>query len=162
MTVDGAWCAFGLGSNLGEREKLVGEAIEALRSLPGLDFLGHASFYETEPLDCPPGSPSFLNTAAHGHYTGDVFDLLHETQRIETQLGRRRTGLRNEARCIDIDLLVIDDVVMQSDALTLPHPRLSERLFVLEPLHELRPEFILPDGQPISDAIRELKESTTR
>lgn len=155
MKVAGAWCAFGLGSNLGDRFQLLQAAFDALTQVPGLKLLGCAPLYITEPLDCPEGSPAFLNTTAHGRYTGDVFALLDHTREIENQLGRRRTGKPNEARLIDIDLLMIEDVTLSTDRLTLPHPRLRDRLFVLRPLADLCPDLVLK-GKHIDQIIGKL------
>ena len=157
MHVNNSWCALALGSNLGDRHALVESAIQALGNLEGLTNLESAPLYETEPVDCPKDSPNFLNTVVQARYTGDVFDLLDQTQAIERQLGRQRTGTRNEARLIDIDLLLIDGVSLTTDRLTLPHPRIHERLFVLEPLAYLRPDFLLPNSTPIIKAIEHLR-----
>ncbi len=162
MKVTGAWLALGLGSNLGQRLENLRSAVRALQALPGLDLEGIAPVYETEPVDCPPGSPMFLNTAVEGHYAGDVFQLLRSTQGIEDQLGRtRHTRARNEARPVDIDLLIIEGVTLDSTALTLPHPRMEERLFVLQPLADLRPDLILSDNRPITQLIQRLSSAST-
>lgn len=158
MKVDDCWCAFGLGSNLGDRHALVKSAIAALAEIAGLTNLECAPLYETEPLDCPEGSPTFLNTVVQARFTGDPLQLLDHTQAIESQLGRQRSGQRNEARVIDIDLLLIDNIAIETDRLTLPHPRLHERLFVLQPLADLQPELILPNGMPIIEAIEHLRK----
>lgn len=101
---------------------------------------------ETEPLDCPPGSPLFANAVA-------VFDpgahqspeqLLARLQAIENKLGRVRSGLRNEARVLDLDLIAFGDICQNTPFLTLPHPRASQRLFVLEPLARIWPQYRIP------------------
>jgi 2-amino-4-hydroxy-6-hydroxymethyldihydropteridine diphosphokinase len=160
MHVNDTWCAIALGSNLGDRQALVENAIHALKELDGLTNLESAPFYETEPVGCPEGAPNFLNTVVEAHYTGDIFDLLDQTQAIERQLGRKRTGVRNEARVIDIDLLLIDGVSVATERLVLPHPRLHERLFVLHPLANLQTELVLPSGDSIADAIKALEQET--
>ena len=160
MHVNDSWCALAFGSNLGDRHTLVESAIKALAEINGLTNLESAPLYETEPLDCPEGSPTFLNTVVQTRYSGDVFALLDQTQAIEIQLGRQRTGTRNEARVIDIDLLLIDSVSVETERLTLPHPRMQERLFVLQPLADLQPELILPSGKPICEVIQELELNT--
>ena len=157
MHVDDTWCALALGSNLGDRNTLVESAIKALTKIDGLTNLKSAPFYETEPVDCPEGSPTFLNTVVQARYSGDVFALLDQAQGIERQLGRQRTGIRNEARVIDIDLLLIEGVALETDRLTLPHPRMHERLFVLQPLADLQPDLVLPCGDPIGKVIKALE-----
>ena len=154
MNVLGAWSAIGLGSNLGDRAALIQAAVELLAQVPGLVGLERAPLYETTPVDCSHGSPPFLNTVVQAHYTGDLFVLLEHCQRIEHQLGRVRTGARNESRPIDMDLLMVEGVVLETDQLILPHPRLHRRLFVLLPLADLRPDLTMPNGQTIHQAAR--------
>ncbi|MFT4638821.1 MAG: 2-amino-4-hydroxy-6-hydroxymethyldihydropteridine diphosphokinase [Verrucomicrobiales bacterium] len=157
MKATNTWCALGLGSNLGIRAAYLQAAINALSQVPGLANLEQAPTYETAPLDCPDGAPPFLNTVVQARYTGDVFDLLTHTQAIEDQLGRERSGTRNEARVVDIDLLIVEGISLNSSPLTLPHPRMEERLFVLQPLADLRPELILPSGISIQERLEQLR-----
>lgn len=134
-----------LGSNLGERMDNLRAALEALQeiSTPGEPVLA-APVYQTEPRFCPPGSPDFLNTVVEIGFDGGPPDLLAQTRAIEERLGRTRDGERNAPRMIDIDLLYLGDDIFQSAALTLPHPRIAERRFVLQPLADIRPELVLP------------------
>lgn len=145
-----------LGSNLGDRAAHLEAAIAALRkiSTPGEPVL-LAPFYETEPCFCPPGSPPFLNTVIEIAHHGAAIEFLKTMLSIETSLGRVRGDTRNAPRVIDLDLLYMGDEILTSDELTLPHPRIAERLFVLQPLADIRPDLILP-GQ--SQTIRELRE----
>jgi 2-amino-4-hydroxy-6-hydroxymethyldihydropteridine diphosphokinase len=92
-------------------------------------------FYQSDPKDCPAGSPVYINAVARlmplpGE---DPFSLLHKLQNIETQFGRTRSGMRNEARTLDLDLLSFGEARIATAALVLPHPRAHERRFVLEP-----------------------------
>lgn len=135
--------AIALGSNLGDRHANIAAATEALRGLatPGEPFLT-ASLHDTAPQDCPPGSPRFLNTAIELHYAGDdPVELLGKTQALEMALGRARNPVRNAPRVIDIDILLFGEMSLHDPRLTLPHPRISERPFVLLPLREIRPDF---------------------
>ncbi len=143
-----------LGSNLGNRQANVQAARDRLREIavPGEPFLT-ASNYETEPLNCPPGSPQFCNSVLEMSFDGRPFELLELTQAIEKQLGRITAPERNTPRVIDIDLLYFGDEMIDTEDLVLPHPRIGERIFVLEPLAEIRPDLILP-GHPLS--IREM------
>lgn len=137
--------AIALGSNLGNRAANLAAASAALRALatPGEPFLT-ASLHDTDPQDCPPGSPRFLNTVIDLHYPGtDPLSLLAETQAIERALGREPNPVRNAPRVIDIDILLFGDVSMKHPALELPHPRIVGRPFVLLPLREIR-EYPLP------------------
>ena len=142
-----------LGSNLGDRAAYLEAARVRLReiSIPGEPFL-QAPDYQTEPLDCPPGSPVFCNSVVEISWDGEPSALLEITQTIERNLGRSRAPERNAPRVIDVDLLYFGDQTVATENLELPHPRLTERRFVLEPLAEIRPELVLP-GQSLSIAV---------
>lgn len=132
--------AIALGSNLGNREKHIAAAIDELRkiAIPTEPFLT-ASLYDTEPQNCPPDSPRFLNTAVDFDYPGiDPLNLLRQTQAIEKILGREHHPIRNAPRMIDIDILLFGDLTLDHPELQLPHPRIHERPFVLNPLREIR------------------------
>lgn len=133
-----------LGSNLGDRLAHLQTARACLReiSTPGEPFL-QASTYQTEPLLCPPGSPLFYNSVVEIDFQGTPFDLLDLTQTIEKKLGRTGGHERNAPRIIDVDLLYFGDEIIDTEALELPHPRISERRFVLQPLAEIRPQLVL-------------------
>lgn len=134
-----------LGSNLGDRSANLHAAREALREIatPGEPFL-QAAIYRTEPLWCPPGSPFFHNTVVEIAFEGDPFELLEITQAIERKLGRTGTPERNAPRIIDVDLLYFGDRILDTENLVLPHPRIGERRFVLQPLAGIRPDLVLP------------------
>jgi 2-amino-4-hydroxy-6-hydroxymethyldihydropteridine diphosphokinase len=134
--------AIALGSNLGDRESNIATAISKLRKLasPGAPFLT-ASTYDTEPKDCPPDSPRFLNTAVAFDYPGsDPLELLRHTQAIESDLGRETKPIRNAPRLIDIDILIFGETQLDHPLLQLPHPRINERPFVYLPLREILPD----------------------
>ncbi len=143
-----------LGSNLGDRLANLQAACDCLREIatPGAPFL-QASIYQTKPLFCPPGSPDFHNSVVEIDYDGDPFELLELTQSIEKKLGRTGNPERNAPRIIDVDLLYFGDRIIDTEILVLPHPRIGERRFVLEPLAEIRPDLVLP-GQTHSIAER--------
>lgn len=143
-----------LGSNLGDRAAHLDAAIEALRSIstPG-EPVWVAPVYETEPCCCPPGSPPFLNTVVEIEHTGDASDFLDTLLAIESSLGRVRGALRNAPRVIDMDMLYMGGEILTTDKLTLPHPGIAGRLFVLQPLADIRPDLVLP-GQTLT--VREL------
>lgn len=134
-----------LGSNLGDRLANLQAARDRLREIatPGEPFL-LAPVYQTEPLLCPPGSPYFHNSVVELAFAGDAFELLELTQAIEKMLGRAASPERNAPRIIDVDLLYFGDHIIDTEALVLPHPRLRERRFVLQPLAEIRPGLVLP------------------
>ncbi|MES2440360.1 MAG: 2-amino-4-hydroxy-6-hydroxymethyldihydropteridine diphosphokinase [Verrucomicrobiota bacterium] len=134
-----------LGSNLGDRLANLQAARDSLREIatPGSVFLS-ASTYQTEPLLCPPGSPFFYNSVVEITFDGDAFELLDLTQSLEKRLGRTLKPERNTPRIIDVDLLYFGDRIIDTEALVLPHPRIGERRFVLQPLAEIRPDLVLP------------------
>ena len=135
-----------LGSNEGDRLAYLRAALEALASEPGvsLDPAGDvASLYETRPVGGPAGQGDYLNTCVRVHTRLAPHVLLGVTQRIETALGRLRRK-RWGPRTIDLDLLLFGDVVLHDAQLTLPHPRIAERRFVLEPLAELAADLVHP------------------
>jgi 2-amino-4-hydroxy-6-hydroxymethyldihydropteridine diphosphokinase len=139
-----------LGSNLGDRLANLMAAAELLReiAIPGAVFL-QAPIYQTEPLACPLGSPLFYNSVVEMEFEGSPLDLLAFTQTIEKKLGRAASNERNAPRIIDVDLLYFGDLTVNSDALNIPHPRIDDRRFVLQPLADIRPDLVLP-GKPQS------------
>ena len=150
-----------LGSNLGDRLANLQQAREHLASL-ALGDIQSAPLYESDPLDCPPDSPPFLNSVVAFESDLTPEELLAKTQAIETQLGREAKEIRatNAPRPVDIDLLLYEGEVRQTPDLTLPHPRFHERLFVLYPLRDLAPSLTPPThANPISILV-ELCEST--
>jgi 2-amino-4-hydroxy-6-hydroxymethyldihydropteridine diphosphokinase len=135
----------GLGSNMGDRAAHLGAARCALAGSEGIDITGASSIYETEPVGYTEQG-WFLNQVV-GIATGlDPFDLLRVLLEIEQKLGRQRS-IRWGPRVIDLDLLLYGDAVLNSPELTVPHPRLYERGFVLAPLSEIAPQHVHPDGR---------------
>lgn len=132
----------GLGSNLGTRAEELAAARNWLRSLdPGVKISG---VFETEAVDCPGGSPAFLNQAAEIRWNGSLTGLIDLLQAYERSRGRRTVRGRNQPRPVDLDLLYADRAEIRTTRLCLPHPRLGGRRFVLEPLAEIRPERRIP------------------
>ena len=142
----------GLGANLGDRRASILSAIEALRADADVDVVAVSSLRETDPvgnLD----QPRFLNGAVALETHLRPRELLERLLAIERSLGRERTGPRFGPRTIDLDLLLYGDEVVAEPGLTVPHPRLVERRFVLEPLVELDPDLTLPDGRRAHDLL---------
>lgn len=130
----------GLGSNLGDRDGHLGFALARLSRVGTV--LARAPVIETDPVDCPSGG-MFLNTCVCLETTLEPPELLSAATQIEQQRGRSRTT-RNEPRVLDIDILLYDDLVLSEQALQIPHPRMHERGFVLEPLAEIAPNLVHP------------------
>jgi 3-oxoacyl-[acyl-carrier protein] reductase len=132
-----------LGSNLGDRRATLDRAVARLDAVPGVHVLRRSSLYETAPVGGPAGQGSFLNAVVEITSAIGPDDLLSSLQAIEADLGRVRT-VRDGPRTIDLDILLHGDLVIDSPHLTLPHPRLHERLFVLDPLAEIAPGVVHP------------------
>jgi 2-amino-4-hydroxy-6-hydroxymethyldihydropteridine diphosphokinase len=148
-----------LGSNLGDRRGMIAGAIAALASTGGVVVQKVSSFHETEPVGGPPGQGLFLNAAALLETTLDPFALLHVLQEIEEKFGRARAVHWGE-RTLDLDLLLFDDRIVDTPELTIPHPHLAVRRFVLEPLAEIAPEAVDPvTEQTIVDLLADLETS---
>ena len=139
----GAPVALGLGANLEEPVRAIAAAVEALRR-GGVGDLRVAPFYRTTAVDCEPGTADFVNTVVVGRWRGSPLALLALCQAVETALGRPACHSSRLARAIDVDILLIGEHCLESAALTVPHPRLSRRLFVLVPLAEIAPEWRIP------------------
>ena len=148
-----------LGSNLNDPPRQIAEAIKAIAQLPGTRLIDHASPGWYAPVGGPPGQGDFLNTAAHlrTHLAPAV--LLEHLLAIERCRGRvRSVDERNGPRNIDIDLLFYGTSIIYTSQLCVPHPRLAGRLFVLEPLSAIAPEFIHPAaGLSVAELLRRLR-----
>ncbi len=145
----------GLGGNLGDREALLTEALRKLDATPGITVASVSSLYETKPIGHT-AQPDFLNLVAKLATDLPPYALLDTCLRIEAELGRERRE-RWGPRTVDIDILWCEGVQQAETGLTLPHPRMHERAFVLVPLAELAPKLKL-DGRPIGKLIQELGE----
>ena len=134
-----------LGSNLGDRLATLRAARAQLSELPKLEKpLLVSAVYETDPIGCEPNAPPFLNAVIEIGYSGDARALLGELRQIEAALGRPVMHERNASRTLDLDLLYFGETQPSESDLQLPHPRMRERRFVLEPLYDIRPELVLP------------------
>jgi 2-amino-4-hydroxy-6-hydroxymethyldihydropteridine diphosphokinase len=145
-----------LGSNLGNREANIRQALEMLEA-PDLHVLRVAPLYETEPQDVP-GQPWFINTVAEVETTLFPRQLLSRIQKIERNLGRKRL-VEKGPRTIDIDIVLFGRFQVQSPELTIPHPRFAERRFVLEPLCALDPDLRHPATR---ETVREMLDKTSK
>ncbi len=143
-----------LGSNLGDSAEIVRQALEELQALSAAPLL-RSSLWRSTPVDCPPGSPPFVNAVAGIRpLPGETpSTLLHRLQALEAAFGRKARRRVNEPRLLDLDLIAFGPRIVQEPGLELPHPRAHLRRFVLEPLAEIAPDFVLPK---LARSVREL------
>lgn len=132
----------GLGSNIADPLEQVRQALKELESIPGTRVTAHSSLYRTSPVGFLE-QPEFINAAASVQTTLEPRALLAALLAIENRHGRKR-AVRNAPRTLDLDLLLYGEQVLDQDGLTVPHPRLHERAFVLAPLAEIAPEAMVP------------------
>jgi 2-amino-4-hydroxy-6-hydroxymethyldihydropteridine diphosphokinase len=146
-----AW--IGLGANLGDARAAVFGALAELAALPASRLVAQSSLYRSAPVDAT--GPDFVNAVAGIDTALSATDLLAALQSIEQRHGRVR-GERNAPRTLDLDLLLHGEAVIDTPALTLPHPRLHERAFVLLPLAEVAPALVVPGRGAVRELLRGL------
>jgi 2-amino-4-hydroxy-6-hydroxymethyldihydropteridine diphosphokinase len=147
----------GIGSNLGEPERQIAAAVEQLEAEEGVELAAVSTLRETEPVGYS-DQPNFLNGAARVETELSPRELLERLLAIEARLGRvRGEGPRFGPRTIDLDLLVYGNEMVDEPGLTVPHPRLAERRFALEPLAELAPRLEIPGLGPVQALLAELE-----
>ncbi len=134
----------GLGANLGDRLAALQRAVDLLAE-EGVRAVASSRVWETEPVGGPSGQPPYLNAVVRAETELEAHDVLSAANRVETALGRMRE-VRWGPRTIDIDVLLYDDLRHDDPELTIPHPRLTERAFVVLPLLDIDPAPVLPDG----------------
>ncbi len=141
-----------LGSNMGNRCQQVREAMRRLRRFSHHPLL-RSSLWESAPVDCPPGSPAFVNAAVGlvPKRNESPESLLGKLQKLEKEFGRKPKQVLNEPRPLDLDLIAFGAEIRRTPTLSLPHPRAHQRAFVLLPLREIAPDFVLP-GQSLTVA----------
>jgi len=145
----------GLGSNVGDRRSHLEEAVQALRER-GIEVLASSSIYETEPVGLVLDQRDFFNACLRVESDHGPEELLEACKRSEQAMGREAGAARHGPRVIDVDVLMLGDLVYQSERLTLPHPEVVSRRFVLVPLLELDPELTLPTGVRLADVLTAL------
>jgi 2-amino-4-hydroxy-6-hydroxymethyldihydropteridine diphosphokinase len=142
----------GLGSNVGDREAHLRAAVAALAE-HGVEVEAVSSTYATEPVGEVLDQPDFLNAAARVRTALEPEALLDLCKEVEEERGRRLDAPRHSPRPLDVDVLLLGDLELSTERLTLPHPEVTTRRFVLAPLLELDPGLTLPDGTRLADAL---------
>jgi 2-amino-4-hydroxy-6-hydroxymethyldihydropteridine diphosphokinase len=145
----------GLGSNIGDRRAHLEQAVAALPGR-GVIVAASSSVYETQPVGLVLDQREFYNACLRVDTQHGPDELLAACKAVERELGREPGGVRHGPRPIDVDVLLLDEFEYSSERLTLPHPEVSSRRFVLVPLLELDPDLALPDGRRLSDALAAL------
>ena len=145
----------GLGSNIGDRQAHLRAAVAALDHHE-VKVRAASAVYETEPVGLVLDQPDFFNACLRVETELEPEGLLEACKAVEREVGRMAGGVRHGPRVIDVDVLLLGDLVYESHRLTLPHPEVSSRRFVLVPLLELEPELSLPGGARLADRLRAL------
>jgi 2-amino-4-hydroxy-6-hydroxymethyldihydropteridine diphosphokinase len=146
----------GLGANLGERERTIRRALALLEAQPDVEVVAVSTLRETEPVGYV-DQPRFLNGVAALETNATPRDVLERLIRVERALGRTRDGPRWGPRIIDLDLLLYGEQIVDEPGLRVPHPRLTERRFVLEPLAELDPGLVVPGAGRVETLLASLQ-----
>jgi 2-amino-4-hydroxy-6-hydroxymethyldihydropteridine diphosphokinase len=161
--VDPAFAFIALGGNLGDSRRTLQEAMTRLQKLTAVP-LARSSLWETKPLECPPGSPMFINAVVglQPHPGETPESLLEKLQALEKEFGRQPKTVLNEARPLDLDLIAFGQATRNTQQLVLPHPRAHLRRFVLQPLSEIAPDFLLPGhSKTVAQLLMELPPDET-
>jgi 2-amino-4-hydroxy-6-hydroxymethyldihydropteridine diphosphokinase len=148
-----------LGSNVGDSTALIGAAFERLQPLSTTP-IRRSSLWQSAPVDCPPGSPLFVNAAVALTPRADetAQSLLAKLQALEREFGRKPKLVTNEPRPLDLDLIAFGGEVRNTPELVLPHPRAHLRRFVLAPLNEVAPDFVMPaQVKPVHELLARLE-----
>jgi 2-amino-4-hydroxy-6-hydroxymethyldihydropteridine diphosphokinase len=152
-----------LGSNLGDSRQIILDAMARLETFSDKPIL-KSSLWETAPVDCPPGSPKFVNAVVGlvPPESETPLGLLRKLRKLERKFGRRPKKILNEARPLDLDLIAFGNIICDSPELILPHPRAHLRRFVLQPLSKIAPDFTLPGrGKTVAELLAGLPPDET-
>ena len=151
-----------LGSNLGDPIKQIVKARSAINTIPGVAIVRASSFYQSPAWGSDEPQADYINAVIAVQTELSSHELWLATSRIESTYGRVRNGARNAARTLDIDLLLYGDVEIESTDLTVPHPRMHERDFVLMPLVEIAPKVVIPGRGNARDCLQRIRQTDIR
>ncbi len=146
----------GLGSNMGDRFFNIHRALCTIHS-KGIKLMKISNVYETMPVDCPLPQPNYLNMVVMIETSLSPLSLLDECRDMETKLGRQRPYI-NAPRTIDIDVLLLEGITVDTPELKVPHPRLESRAFVIYPLADISPDLVLPSGGRVAEIKKSMKK----
>lgn len=149
---DMALVYLGLGSNLDNPVAQIHAARVSVAELPGIKEQAFSRLYQSPPMG-PSDQPDYVNAVMSIETRLSPFELLHSLQRIESNQGRVRNGQRWGARTIDLDILLFQQQIIHTAELIVPHPGISERAFVLNPLHEIAPDLVIPGKGALADLL---------
>lgn len=151
----------GLGSNLGEREQTIRDAVRSLAELPETELGPCSSLYETAPVGHIE-QPDFLNAVCQINTRQNAEELLRILLAMESAAGRQRTGEHGGPRTLDLDLLIYGSGHIDKHGLQIPHPRMHERAFVLYPLSEIAPQLVIPGHGAVKELCAQCSDQTIR
>jgi|TARA_B110000438_G_scaffold164197_1_gene157117 2-amino-4-hydroxy-6-hydroxymethyldihydropteridine diphosphokinase len=154
-------CYIGLGSNLDDPLKQINLAIENIKKIPNSFYISSSKLYDSSPLG-PSDQPNFINAVVAIVTQFEPHNLLNELQKIEHKQKRIRNELKWGPRTIDLDLLCMGQAVIQDDVLTLPHPEIQKRNFVLLPLIDISPDIMIPGLSNIVDLLKKIENNLIR
>ena len=143
-----------LGSNLGNPKEMVKNGILSIKNIGGVRILSESSLYETPPVGIL-NQPNFINAVVKIDSNLSPYELLNKLLKIENTAGRIRVN-KNGPRTLDLDILLFDNLILNEKKLTIPHPRMHERLFVLMPLKDIDEAIVIPNHGAIIDIINKL------
>ncbi len=147
------------GSNLGDRLQNLSEAKQRLSATLQIKLLAASPIYEAEPVGCPSNTQPFLNAVVQIETSLPPLELLATLQQIEEAMGRAKTRPKNVPRRIDLDLLTCDGLILKDARLTLPHPEMTKRRFVLQPLADIAVEYVVAGtGKTVRELLAELND----
>lgn len=148
----------GFGSNLGDSLSILETVKNEINAVKGITLKRTSPAYRTKPIDVPDSQDDYINAVFEVETSRDPEDILSELAEIENRHGRVRGKVRNSARTLDLDLLLVGNYSVQSKSLTLPHPRIHQRAFVLFPMYDLSPDLLVPGQGRVQALLEDVRD----